>query len=42
MSDLNATIEQFDPGHFDRRRHGLLKASEKLKKWDFSVISHDK
>lgn len=35
MSSLIATIEQFDPGHFDRRRKYLLELLEELKEIGF-------
>lgn len=35
MSSMIATIEQFDPGHFDRRYSYLLKLSEELKGMGF-------
>jgi hypothetical protein len=35
MSSLIATIEQFDPGHFDRRYEYLLKLSKKVKEMGF-------
>ena len=35
MSSLIATIERFDPGHFDRRYDYLVKLSKEVKEMGF-------